>query len=234
MPVCMPAPGPVLQPGSRLHMEQQSECSKIKEAWRRRDRIVIRTYTDFLRARALMQARIGASFALESPPYSNCAAFVVPACSKAIASKRSALQYPFEFNRWLEQHATSMPPSDPFGGAPHVPGSWHLYRNSDGTWDPMAEKWTSAAGSPIYPAHLHLGVRLTFRGALLAGLALATQLGWCTCTQIPRESQAPPPAPTGAAGAVPGRAARAPPGGNTDGLGGVASGDFGGIRMGGL
>jgi hypothetical protein len=61
---------------------------------------------------------------------------VVPACSKAIASKRSALHYPFEFNRWLEQHATSMPPSDPFGGAPHVPGSWHLYRNSDGTWGP--------------------------------------------------------------------------------------------------
>ncbi|KAJ7853404.1 hypothetical protein B0H13DRAFT_2358943 [Mycena leptocephala] len=116
MLVRMPAPGPVLQLGSGPDRDHQSECSHIKEAWRRRDFSAIRTYQDFLRAHALMEAWI--------------------ACSKAIASKRSVLQYPFEFGCWLEQHATSTPPPDPFGGAPHVPGLWHLYCNSNGTWGP--------------------------------------------------------------------------------------------------
>ncbi|KAJ7813174.1 hypothetical protein B0H13DRAFT_1925663 [Mycena leptocephala] len=71
------------------------------------------------------------------------------ASSKAIASKRTVIAHPFEFTCWLQQHATSTQPPDPFGDAPHIPGMWHLYRNSDGTWGPLggimdASRWITS------------------------------------------------------------------------------------------
>ncbi|KAJ6464243.1 hypothetical protein C8R47DRAFT_1079627 [Mycena vitilis] len=47
------------------------------------------------------------------------------------------MENPFQFRRWLHHHATGIPPAhDVFGGAAHVPGMWHSFRNSDGTWGP--------------------------------------------------------------------------------------------------
>ncbi|KAJ7888018.1 hypothetical protein B0H13DRAFT_2342112 [Mycena leptocephala] len=112
----MLAPGPVVQPDSFEECQSRLECDQIMDDWRRRDRSAILSYTHFLGARLTMEAKI--------------------ACSKAVAGKRTAVHYPFEFGRWLEQHATSTCPLDPFGDAPHEPGAWHLYRNSDGTWGP--------------------------------------------------------------------------------------------------
>ncbi|KAJ6513672.1 hypothetical protein C8R47DRAFT_1064380 [Mycena vitilis] len=72
------------------------------------------------------------------------------ACCKATASRRSAIYHPFQFRRWLEQHKTGIPPpEDLFGGAPHVPGLWHSYRNTDGSWGPEggimdASRWLPA------------------------------------------------------------------------------------------
>ncbi|KAJ7917313.1 hypothetical protein B0H13DRAFT_2322555 [Mycena leptocephala] len=87
------------------------------------------TNLNFLAARAVMEGRL--------------------ASSKAIASKRTAIAHPFEFTRWLQQHATSTQPPDPFGDALHIPGMWHLYRNSDGTWGPLggimdASRWITS------------------------------------------------------------------------------------------
>ncbi|KAJ7601621.1 hypothetical protein DFH06DRAFT_1352396 [Mycena polygramma] len=126
----MPAPGPFLEPDS---FEGRFERTEIEQAWRMRDRSGVTNYDQFLQQRGRMRARI--------------------ACSKAIASRRSACYRPFHFRRWLHQHETGIQPDeDLFGGAPHLPGMWHSYRNPDGTWGPEggimdASRWAHRSSS---------------------------------------------------------------------------------------
>ncbi|KAJ7920721.1 hypothetical protein B0H13DRAFT_2318998 [Mycena leptocephala] len=118
--------GPFLKRGSVEDQDCQNECRAVNYAWRTRDRRAIKTYQQLVEARTLKDARI--------------------ACSKAVASMRSASYNQFEFSRWLEEHLTGKPSGDPFGGATHFPGVWHSYRNSDGSWGPWggtmdASRW---------------------------------------------------------------------------------------------
>ncbi|KAJ6495713.1 hypothetical protein C8R47DRAFT_1213191 [Mycena vitilis] len=113
----MPIPPPVLVRDSVEDFQCRFSCTLIEHAWRMCDRPLVRSYGQFLLARTRLEAR--------------------KACCHAIASRRSAMARRFHFRRWLEQHATGIaPPQDIFGGAPHLPGMWHQYHNSDGTWGP--------------------------------------------------------------------------------------------------
>ncbi|KAJ7793231.1 hypothetical protein B0H13DRAFT_2393740 [Mycena leptocephala] len=130
----MSPPVQFLEPGSIEDIHHQYEVQEIKDAWRRRDRRKIKTYDQFVTARGFMEGRLAAS--------------------RAIAGWRSTVTRRFQFGRWLEHHATSIPlPPDVFGGAPHLPGMWHSYRNTDGTWSRYggvmdATRWITRTNPP--------------------------------------------------------------------------------------
>ncbi|KAJ7873992.1 hypothetical protein B0H13DRAFT_2348799 [Mycena leptocephala] len=123
----MPVPGPVVQPHSYEEDQSRWECAEIMDDWRRRDRGAIRSYAQFQRARLTMEAKI--------------------ACAQAVASIRTAVHYPFEFGRWLEQHATSTRPLDRLEMPRISPARGISTAIATALGDHTAASWTPAGGS---------------------------------------------------------------------------------------
>ncbi|KAJ6456816.1 hypothetical protein C8R47DRAFT_1082278 [Mycena vitilis] len=126
-------------------------CNSLEHAWRTRDRTLVPSYTEFLAVRTRMQAHVGMYEILTKRP---------PAYLSQRAAMRSQVgeaQWRINSNSdagYTTTRQAGVPPAhDVFGGAPHMPGMWHSYRNSDGTWGPEggimdASRWLPGVPVP--------------------------------------------------------------------------------------